>query len=246
MSGVGQDLRNYFGVDLTLEKVVDRVSVGFPNGAVFEANEDQVLRWPGGTMGFIEHAVARQGYLGPYLQEKHRACNCADPAAQQVTVGHVLEVLNGAVKTDPQAMRALIETRVPCNQALLDHPDIQVLTAPSGADHAGLVGFLGMLNGLFGKATMDGRGPIAAVFEVNCPACGTTVLELPEGAPCPVCGTPLVCGRLVEFRSSIGCRYNGSADLEACADTALEEPCPGELEMATAADFEGDPRPQRT
>ena len=73
-----------------------------------------------------------------------------------------VKVLNSAVLSDSEAMNALVETRVPCNDALADHPTIQVLADDDGSNAR--VGLLGILNGIFG--TMDnGRGFIEAVCD---------------------------------------------------------------------------------
>ncbi len=79
----------------------------------------------------------------------------------QVTIDQVIELLNAAVKADPEAMHQLIEARVPCNKWLAQHPTIQVV---AGQDPSHQVGLLGILNGQFG---IDERrhGPIAAVFD---------------------------------------------------------------------------------
>lgn len=74
-----------------------------------------------------------------------------------VTVDDALAVLNRAVASDPEAISALLEQRVPCNKALADDPTIQV-ASKDGAYH---VGILGILNGIFGTDE-DGWGPIAA------------------------------------------------------------------------------------
>jgi hypothetical protein len=76
-----------------------------------------------------------------------------------VTVDSALVLLNACMALDPKAMHALIESRVPCNDALADHPTVQVLSV-DGQPH---VGILGLINGLFGTDQV-GRGPIAAVF----------------------------------------------------------------------------------
>jgi len=77
-----------------------------------------------------------------------------------VTFQEVIELLNAAIKLDPVAAHGLVEQRIPCNDALGDHPTIQV----TGIDGKLSVGFLGALNGLFG-ADENGWGPIAGVFD---------------------------------------------------------------------------------
>lgn len=61
-----------------------------------------------------------------------------------------IEVLNSAFQADPEAIHALIANRLPCNQELIDHPDVVV--DESRAVPAGyLVGPLGLINGILGR-----------------------------------------------------------------------------------------------
>lgn len=86
---------------------------------------------------------------------------------EQVSVDDVLAVLNEALELDPLAVTNLVEARLPCNDALSEHPTIQC--GPSGGTTKHWqVGLLGILNGLFGIFDEDapeptGFGPIAAV-----------------------------------------------------------------------------------
>jgi hypothetical protein len=76
---------------------------------------------------------------------------------EQVSIDDVVQFLNSLLKVDPQAISALFDRgRVPCNQALADHPTVQV--------NEGGVGPLGILNGIFGTYE-DGWGPILMVVE---------------------------------------------------------------------------------
>jgi len=114
------------------------------------------------------------------------------------SVAHAVCVLNEAVAADAVAVASIVAQRVPCNDALVAHPTIQV-----GSDHPGgpvVVGLLGILNGIFGVAP-DGFGAIAAVFDVDCPnGCAATPIRGRVGEPCEKCGAALLLGRLTEFR----------------------------------------------
>jgi len=69
-----------------------------------------------------------------------------------------LRVLNEAYEADPDALDALVSSRHICNQALADHPFIQVGTivtcyedggAPIGRkDELYMIGLLGVINGI--------------------------------------------------------------------------------------------------
>lgn len=64
-----------------------------------------------------------------------------------------LQVLNEAYAADPAAIHALICNRVPCNQALADHPTIQVEVNRVAAGESYAVGMLGVINGLVEATT---------------------------------------------------------------------------------------------
>lgn len=65
----------------------------------------------------------------------------------------IVNLLNDALKTDPRAIDALLCTRVPCNQAMVDHPYIVVGAKNDRGDYPTL-GVLGLLNGIAG---LDGK-----------------------------------------------------------------------------------------
>lgn len=76
----------------------------------------------------------------------------------------IVAFLNECLELDRPAVAALIANRVPCNQALADHPTVQ-----AGAQHGGYnVGMLGILNGLCGTFE-NSTGAIAAIFETPAP-----------------------------------------------------------------------------
>lgn len=59
-----------------------------------------------------------------------------------------LDCLNSAFAADPAAMAALVSNRVPCNAALADHPFVVVDQHRTIVAEGGLVGMLGVLNGV--------------------------------------------------------------------------------------------------
>lgn len=67
----------------------------------------------------------------------------------------VMDLLNDGLRLDQQAMQGLIDTRVPCNQALANHPTIRVRPGHS-------VGLLGIINGILGKIEQP---LLAAIYE---------------------------------------------------------------------------------
>jgi len=127
------------------------------------------------------------------------------PIVKEVTLDHVLDVLNRAVEADSDAIRNLVEQRVQCNKTLADDPTIQV-----GNYHkAGVmlnkhvfgnfsIGLLGILNGLFG-VDETGWGAIAAVFDVVYPNCALDQLNGNVGDKCESCDNKLVLGKLTKF-----------------------------------------------
>lgn len=81
-----------------------------------------------------------------------------------ITVYQVIALLNEAALADPVAMRNLVNARVACNQALADHPTIQVGHIDDDPLKPFQVGVLGLLNGLFGVDD-QGWGAIAAIID---------------------------------------------------------------------------------
>jgi hypothetical protein len=81
-----------------------------------------------------------------------------------------IKFLNEIHALDPTVLPKLISHRVECNQALADHPTVQVgFCGEFGEMNSGLadkyvVGFMGILNGLFGIRDY-GSGYIAYVEE---------------------------------------------------------------------------------
>jgi hypothetical protein len=75
---------------------------------------------------------------------------------KMISVEEVLAFLNEALLLDQDAVSNLVETRFPCNAAMANHPTIQVSGEPDGKSPK--VGFLGVLNGMFG-ADEGGYGP---------------------------------------------------------------------------------------
>jgi hypothetical protein len=76
------------------------------------------------------------------------------------TVDEVIEYLNLLLELDRNAITNIIHSHVSCNRDLAYHPSVQVLEK----DGKYIVGFLGILNGLFG--TFDnGFGQIICVLD---------------------------------------------------------------------------------
>ena len=88
---------------------------------------------------------------------------------ETITFDEVLAFLNEITAVDHAAMQALIAARVPCNDALAEHPTVQVgADSPDGKNPR--VGLLGLLNGLLGAygpegGSREGWGALAAVYD---------------------------------------------------------------------------------
>ncbi|MES1975734.1 MAG: hypothetical protein V4472_25025 [Pseudomonadota bacterium] len=101
-------------------------------------------------------------------------------------IDQALAVLNRIHKADPSVLPTLIAHRVSCNQAVADDPSVQV--GKRAADDGWEVGFLGIINGLFG-VDASGWGYIAASFNKDHSLEGFAFFKAPvEG--CSVCGLP--------------------------------------------------------
>lgn len=120
---------------------------------------------------------------------------------ESITMKEAIDFLNSLVAKDADAVTTLIEQRVPCNQAMADHPTVQCLLT----DNGGKVGLLGILNGLFGSND-QGWGAIAAVMEFRCPECKyLPSLDAPvkEGDPCPNCGKGRFVPQVLLFQRTV-------------------------------------------
>lgn len=91
----------------------------------------------------------------------------------------IVGLLNEMLTLDPVATAALINARVPCNDALANHSTIQA--GPVEGSPQNVVGILGLLNGLCGVDDR-GWGVVAAVVESDGTVSGFKVLteRLPE------------------------------------------------------------------
>lgn len=85
----------------------------------------------------------------------------------EVVTERVLEMMTEIAATDPEAVRRLIEARVPCNETLAQHPTVQVgrISADDPRYEVGLLGILNGLCGTFDRGPKQGWGPIRAIVE---------------------------------------------------------------------------------
>lgn len=86
-----------------------------------------------------------QGEIEPNLRE-------------QITIDQVIAFFNELIALDTSALTPLFLLRSECNEALADHPTVQVAEHADGYS----VGLMGIINGMFG-VTRGGFGPIAYV-----------------------------------------------------------------------------------
>jgi len=92
----------------------------------------------------------------------------------KITPEDAIKVLNEALGCDHDAIKALIECRVSCNEELANHPTIQVRAYdPEGYK----VGLLGILNGLFGSDKETGYGYISVDGDFSMKNDGRVVAE---------------------------------------------------------------------
>ena len=73
---------------------------------------------------------------------------------QPIAVDNAIQVLNDALAADPAAVAALMAMETPCNDALADHPTIQVGESRLTPGIT-VVRPIGLINGLFGAAEDD-------------------------------------------------------------------------------------------
>ena len=77
-----------------------------------------------------------------------------------ITIDYTIDFLNQLIRTDSFAIAELIANRAPCNKNMANHPTVQV----GIKNDEYCVGFLGVLNGLFGIDDV-GYGPITIIFD---------------------------------------------------------------------------------
>lgn len=96
---------------------------------------------------------------------------------ETISIDDALKVLNRMLRSDHEATMALMGSRVPCNDAVAVDPEIQVqgYNLPDGV--MGLVGPLGLINGLFGGTDVQGFGAIVVIFD------GDQIVRFERGCP---------------------------------------------------------------
>lgn len=81
----------------------------------------------------------------------------------------LIAFLDSVARLDPVAMGKLLVARVPCNQAIRDHNQIQVMGEedglPPGEYSVGLLGILNGYAGTFEEGKYTGFGPVSAILE---------------------------------------------------------------------------------
>jgi len=84
---------------------------------------------------------------------------------ETVSVEQAIKLLNEMLVIDPDATQNLLDNRVKCNETLANHPTIQVRQYEN--DKYPQVGFVGVLNGLFGIDDVSGIGAICCEVDNN-------------------------------------------------------------------------------
>jgi len=80
------------------------------------------------------------------------------PICTSIGIEDTIMFLNSLLRIDRAAVSQLVGHRVPCNDRMANHPSVQVQADPGGKNPS--VGFLGVLNGMFG-IDEEGWGQIA-------------------------------------------------------------------------------------
>lgn len=91
-----------------------------------------------------------------------KAVRSPDPIDPDAAVDRIVEALDTAFKSDPQAIHALISCYVPCNRALADDPHVQVWSPDMESEP--VVRPIGLINGVLAAA---GLPLISGVWEAG-------------------------------------------------------------------------------
>lgn len=84
-----------------------------------------------------------------------------------ISIDEAIDFLNELKDIDNEFLCRLINQRVLCNNDLLNHPTVQCSACEDDMVGEGFVGFLGVLNGLFGIDDETGWGVINVMGEFD-------------------------------------------------------------------------------
>lgn len=84
---------------------------------------------------------------------------------QRELAEHLVKCLNEYFQIDPEAIKALFAHRVLANEALQDHPTVQVRV-----DSQATLSILGLLNGVIGSLPGTEVGYLCAGYDANNPS----------------------------------------------------------------------------
>lgn len=82
---------------------------------------------------------------------------------ENITLQETIDFLNELLEIDPSTINSMFSMRMFCNSDLASHPTVQVADPKNWMPY---IGFIGILNGLFGTDE-DGWGSIAAQYSDN-------------------------------------------------------------------------------
>jgi hypothetical protein len=76
------------------------------------------------------------------------------PKGEGMSAEAAVRILNELLKLDPIATQKIVETRVPCNEGVVNHPTIICAEDGSGVP---VVGLIGILNGIVKLEDPEGK-----------------------------------------------------------------------------------------
>lgn len=92
--------------------------------------------------------------------------------AVRADVDEMIAYLNELLSMDRHFMQELVDQRIPCNTAILNHPTAQVYIGNAddtyvrpGESRCGLIGLLNGYFGVFDEGQFEGWGPISATYD---------------------------------------------------------------------------------
>lgn len=159
------------GIDILIHDSGEITLTQYPDGCLIK--EQQIISLTADAANQLKEAMEQPPHQG-----------------RPVNPGQIIHNLNSMVEADSEAIRKLIEYRVPCNESLAIHPTCQV--GPLPALPGDFVGMLGVINGMLGEvpaiaSMFDERGALIKFVRASDNSCKVDSCGRPRAGDSPYC-----------------------------------------------------------